>query len=83
MAIDSKGNNHQPKGMPDAGKFAPKAGAGDDDDLWYKPRYLVGAAGTAWGGRFVPKAGAGDGDGGHALPFFLESSTITTHRGRA
>lgn len=62
MAIDSKGNNHQPKGMPDAGKFAPKAGAGDDDDLWYKPRYLVGAGGTAWGGRYVPKAGAGDGD---------------------
>lgn len=52
MAIDSKGNNHQPKGTPNAGRFA-------------------------------PKAGAGDGDGGHALPFFLESSTITTHRGRA
>lgn len=62
MAIDSKGNNHQPKGTPNAGKFAPKAGAGDDNDLWYKPRYLVGAGGTAWGGRYVPKAGAGDGD---------------------
>lgn len=47
MAIDSKGNNHQPKGTPDAGKFAPKAGADDDNDLWYKPRYLVGAGGTA------------------------------------
>lgn len=47
MAIDSKGNNHQPKGMPDAGKFAPKAGAGDDDDLWYKPRYLVVAGRNA------------------------------------
>lgn len=33
MAIDSKGNNHQPKGTPNAGRFAPKAGAGDDDDL--------------------------------------------------
>lgn len=54
MAIDSKGNNHQPKGTPNAGKFAPKAGAGDDNDLWYKPRYLVGAGGTAWGGRYVP-----------------------------
>lgn len=43
MAIDSKGNNHQPKGTPNAGRFAPKAGAGDDNDLWYKPRYLVGA----------------------------------------
>ena len=62
MAIDSKGNNHQPKGTPNAGRFAPKAGAGDDNDLWYKPRYLVGAGGTAWGGRYVPKAGAGDGD---------------------
>lgn len=218
MAIDSKGNNHQPKGTSNAGRFAPKAGAGDADDLhedsfpgMYRPhcmpgnwlgggfapptkdgfdvdpymrsdaggmradaddmaefraalpvepvvmgdrdygeaaavrdtkdgyvvdlysglyptmplvssdgygtreeaeraardaiasdnsvlnrferesdyddlrgrRHPVGAAGTAWGGRFVPKAGAGDGDGGHALPFFLESSTITTHRGRA
>ena len=193
MAIDSKGNNHQPKGTPNAGKFAPKAGAMDDSDLGVSagaaPEYVhnrkkgwsyadkddmaefrvalpvepvvmgdrdygeaaavrdtkdgyvvdlysglyptmplvssdgygtreeaeraardaiasdnsvlnrferesdyddlrgrrhpVGAAGTAWGGRFVPKAGAGDGDGGHALPFFLESSTITTHRGRA
>ena len=35
MAIDSKGNNHQPKGTSNAGKFAPKAGAGDDDDLQY------------------------------------------------
>ena len=26
MAIDSKGNNHQPKGTPNAGKFAPKGG---------------------------------------------------------
>ena len=33
MAIDSKGNNHQPKGTPNAGKFAPKAGAMDDSDL--------------------------------------------------
>ena len=33
MAIDSKGDNHQPKGTPNAGRFAPKAGAGDDDDL--------------------------------------------------
>lgn len=33
MAIDSKGNNHQPKGTPNAGRFAPKAGAGDDADL--------------------------------------------------
>lgn len=72
MAIDSKGNNHQPKGMPDAGKFAPKAGAGDDDDLWYKPRYLVGAGGTAWGGRYVPKAGAGDGD----MAAFRRSMTV-------
>lgn len=47
MAIDSKGNNHQPKGTPNAGRFAPKAGAGDDDDL-YEPRHPVGAAGTAW-----------------------------------
>ena len=31
MAIDSKGNNHQPKGTPNAGRFAPKAGAGDGD----------------------------------------------------
>lgn len=33
MAIDSKGDNHQPKGTPNAGRFAPKAGAGDDADL--------------------------------------------------
>ena len=33
MAIDSKGNNHRPKGTPDAGRFAPKAGAMDDSDL--------------------------------------------------
>ena len=33
MAIDSKGNNHQPKGTLNAGKFAPKAGAMDDSDL--------------------------------------------------
>lgn len=46
MAIDSKGNNHQPKGTPNAGRFAPKAGAGDDDDL-HEPRHPVGAAGTA------------------------------------
>ena len=26
MAIDSKGNNHQPKGTPNAGRFAPEAG---------------------------------------------------------
>lgn len=49
MAIDSKGNNHQPKGTPNAGKFAPKAGAGDDDDLhedsfhgMYRPRCMPG-----------------------------------------
>lgn len=42
MAIDSKGNNHQPKGTPNAGRFAPKAGAGDDDDL-HEPRHPVGA----------------------------------------
>lgn len=51
MAIDSKGNNHQPKGTPNAGRFAPKAGADDADDL-HEPRHPVGAAGTAWGGRF-------------------------------
>lgn len=51
MAIDLKGNNHQPKGTPNAGRFAPKAGAGDDDDL-HEPRHPVGAACTAWGGRF-------------------------------
>lgn len=72
MAIDSKGNNHQPKGTPNAGRFAPKAGAGDDNDLWYKPRYLVGAGGTAWGGRYVPKAGAGDGD----MAAFRRSMTV-------
>lgn len=55
MAIDSKGNNHQPKGTPNAGKFAPKAGAGDDNDLWYKPRYLVGAGGTAWAAGTCPR----------------------------
>ena len=46
MAIDSKGNNHQPKGTPNAGRFAPKAGTGDADDL-HEPRHPVGAAGTA------------------------------------
>lgn len=55
MAIDSKDDNHQPKGTPNAGGSAPKAGAGDDDDL-HEPRHPVGAAGTAWGGRFAPKA---------------------------
>ena len=48
MAIDLKGNNHQPKGTPNAGKFAPKAGAGDDDDL-HEPRYPVGAGGAQHG----------------------------------
>ena len=49
MAIDSKGNNHQPKGTPNAGRFVPKAGAGDDDDLhedsfpgMYRPRCMPG-----------------------------------------
>ena len=88
MAIDSKGNNHQPKGTPNAGRFAPKAGAGDDDDLhedsfhdMHRPRCMPGN----WlGGGFAPPTKDGfDGDGGHALPFFLESSAITTHRGRA
>lgn len=58
MAIDSKGNNHQPKGTPNAGRFAPKAGAGDDDDLhedsspgMYRPRCMPGN----WlGGGFAP-----------------------------
>lgn len=71
MAIDSKGNNHQPKGTPNAGRFAPKAGAGDDDDL-HEPRHPVGAGGTAWGGRYVPKAGAGDGD----MAAFRRSMTV-------
>lgn len=56
MAIDSKGNNHQPKGTPNAGRFAPKAGAGDDDDL-HEPRHPVGAAGTAWGRQVLCFAG--------------------------
>lgn len=30
---DSNGNNHQPSGAPGAGRFAPKAGVGSDDDL--------------------------------------------------
>lgn len=30
---DSNGNNHQPAGTPGAGRFAPKAGVGTDDDL--------------------------------------------------
>lgn len=30
MAIDSKGNNHQPKGTPNAGRFVPKAGRSRD-----------------------------------------------------
>lgn len=58
MAIDSKGNNHQPKGTPDAGKFAPKAGAGDDDDLhedsfhgMYRPHCMPG---NWFGGGFAP-----------------------------
>lgn len=59
MAIDSKGNNHQPKGTPNAGKFAPKAGAGDDDDLWYKPRYLVGAGGHSMGRQVRAQGGCG------------------------
>lgn len=58
MAIDSKGNNHQPKGTPNAGRFAPKAGAGDDDDLredsfpgMYRPHCMPGN----WlGGGFAP-----------------------------
>lgn len=58
MAIDSKGNNHQPKGTPNAGRFVPKAGAGDDDDLhedsfpgMYRPRCMPGN----WlGGGFAP-----------------------------
>lgn len=58
MAIDSKGNNHQPKGTPNAGRFAPKAGAGDDNDLhedsspgMYRPRCMPGN----WlGGGFAP-----------------------------
>lgn len=58
MAIDSKDDNHQPKGTPNAGRFAPKAGAGDDDDLhedsfhgMYRPRCMPGN----WlGGGFAP-----------------------------
>lgn len=30
---DGNGNNHQPSGAPGAGRFAPKAGVGSDDDL--------------------------------------------------
>lgn len=30
---DIYGNNHQPAGTPGAGRFAPKAGVGSDDDL--------------------------------------------------
>lgn len=30
---DIYGNNHQPSGTPGAGRFAPKAGVGSDDDL--------------------------------------------------
>ena len=33
MTMDGKGNNHQPKGTPGAGRFAAKAGAMDDSDL--------------------------------------------------
>lgn len=58
MAIDSKGDNHQPKGTPNAGGSASKAGAGDDDDLhedsfhgMYRPRCMPGN----WlGGGFAP-----------------------------
>lgn len=28
MAIDSKGNNHQPKGTPNAGRFRAQGGRG-------------------------------------------------------
>lgn len=87
MATDSKGSNYQPKGTPNAGGFAPKAGAGDGDDLhedsfhgMHHPRRM---SGNWLGGGFAPPTKDGfDGDGGHTLPFFLESSTITTHRGR-
>lgn len=56
MAIDSKGNNHQPKGTPNAGRFAPKAGAGDDDDL-HEPCHPVGAAGHGVGRQVLCFAG--------------------------
>lgn len=79
MATDSKGDDHQPKGTPNAG---------DGDDLhedsfhdMHRPRCMSGN----WlgGGFALPTKDGFDGDGGHALPFFLESSAITTHRGRA
>lgn len=58
MAIDSKGNNHQPKGTPNAGRFAPKAGAGDDDDL-HEPRHPVGAGGHGMGRQVRAQGGCG------------------------
>lgn len=88
MATDSKDDDHQPEGTPNAGGSAPKAGAGDGDDLhedsfhgMHRPRCMPGD----WlgGGFALPTKDGFDGDGGHALPFFLESSAITTHRGRA
>lgn len=81
MAIDSKGDNHQPKGTPNA-----DAGDGDDlhEDSFHGMRAPRCMPGDWLGGGFAPPTKDGfDGDGGHALPFFLESSTITTHRGRA
>ena len=58
MATDSKGDDHQPKGTPNAGGPAPKAGAGDDDDLhedsfhgMHRPRCMPG---TWFGGGFAP-----------------------------
>lgn len=53
-----RGGCQQPKGTSDAGRFAPKAGAGDDDDLhedsfpgMYRPRCMPGN----WlGGGFAP-----------------------------
>ena len=55
MAIDSKGDNHQPKGTPNAGRFAPKAGAGDGD-MAVEP--------SAMGDRDHGEAAAVEGDPG-------------------
>lgn len=60
MAIDSKGNNHQPKGTPNAGKFAPKAGAGDGDMAAFRRSMTVEP--SVMGDRDYGEAAAVEGD---------------------
>lgn len=60
MAIDSKGNNHQPKGTPNAGKFVPKAGAGDGDMAAFRRSMTVEP--SVMGDRDYGEAAAVEGD---------------------